>query len=157
MSKILKPGEKIDDFAVPDQSGTTRRLSELLGNGPVVLFFYPKAMTSGCTAEGCHFRDMAAEFEEAGAQRVGISMDDTDKQKDFAAQNEFDYPLLSDTDGTVADQFGVRRRLKLGPLSVKRVTFVIGTDRTLLHSIHSETNMTNHADEALKVILNQGD
>ena len=142
-------GERVDDFELPDQDGTPRRLSTLLADGPVVLFFYPAAMTAGCTAEACHFRDLAAEFAAAGAQRVGISRDPVDKQRAFADRHHFDYPLLSDPDGTVASAMGVRRRLPLGALSTRRVTLVIDTDRTVLDVIHDERNMTEHADRAL--------
>ena len=145
-------GDVVDDFELPDQTGTPRRLSELLAGGPVVLFFYPAAMTSGCTAESCHFRDLAAEFTAAGAQRVGISRDKVEKQKQFSDLHGFDYPLLSDSDGTVAAAFGVKRKLALGPLSNRRMTFVIDTDRTILEVIHSETNMNDHADKALQVL-----
>jgi peroxiredoxin Q/BCP len=146
----MKPGDLVDDFELPDQHGTPRRLSELLTGGPVVLFFYPAAMTSGCTAEACHFRDLAAEFAAAGAQRVGISRDAVDRQREFADRHDFDYPLLSDADGTVAAAMGVKRRIPLGPLSTRRMTFVIGTDRRLLDVIQSETNMNDHADRALR-------
>src|SRR3954451_7813431 len=132
-------GDLVDDFELLDQDGVPRRLSALLDAGPVVLFFYPAAMTSGCTAEACSFRDLAAEFREAGAQRVGISRDRPAKQKEFAELNGFDYPLLSDPGSAVAAQFGVKRRLPLGPLSTRRMTFVIDTDRTILEVIHSET------------------
>jgi peroxiredoxin Q/BCP len=145
-------GDIVDDFELPDQNGAPRRLSTLLADGPVVLFFYPAAMTSGCTREGCHFRDLAAEFAEAGAQRVGISRDAVDVQRQFAELNAFDYPLLSDADGAVATALGVKRRLPLGPLATRRMTFVIDTDRRLLEVIHSERNMAEHADRALAVI-----
>jgi peroxiredoxin Q/BCP len=148
----LDKGDLVDDFELPDQTGTPRRLSTLLADGPVVLFFYPAAMTSGCTAESCHFRDLAAEFTAAGAQRVGISRDPVDKQRKFAELNHFDYPLLSDTDGAVATAMGVKRRLPLGPLSTRRMTFVIDTDRRVLEAIHSERNMDDHADQALAVL-----
>jgi len=146
----MKPGDQIPDFELPDQSGRLRRLSTLLAEGPVVLFFYPAAMTSGCTKEGCHFRDLAAEFAAAGALLVGISTDPVGRQAQFADQNGFDYPLLSDPDGQVAGIFGVRRRF--GPLPVKRRTFVIGTDGRLIDEISSEFNMETHADTALKVL-----
>jgi len=146
----VKPGDEIADFELPDQDGVPRRLSGLLADGPVVLFFYPAAMTGGCTKESCHFRDLAAEFAAAGAQRVGISTDPVAKQKQFSDLNNFDYPLLSDADGTVAKQFGVKRRF--GPLPVKRHTFVIGTDRRLIAEIASELNMDTHADSALQAL-----
>ena len=148
----MKIGDLIEDFALPDQDGEIRKLSQLLESGPVVLFFYPAAMTSGCTAESCHFRDLAAEFTTAGAQRVGISTDDVAKQKQFSELNKFDYPLLADTDGMVAKQFGVKRRF--GPLPVKRHTFVIGTDYRLKAEISSEFNMNSHADKALEALSN---
>src|ERR1700689_5238902 len=103
----MKPGAPVVDFDLPDQPGTPRKLSALLSNGPVVLFFYPAAMTPGCTKEACHFRDLAAEFAAVGANRVGISTDAVQKQAKFADQQKFDYPLLSDADGTVAPQLGV--------------------------------------------------
>src|ERR1700743_2274595 len=99
----MKPHDEVPDFELPDQDGVQRSLSTLLQSGPVVLFFYPAAMTTGCTRESCHFRDMAAEFTAAGGQRVGISMDEVDKQKKFADKHTFDYPLLSDRDGKVAE------------------------------------------------------
>ena len=148
-------GDVVDDFELPDQTGTPRRLTGLLTGGPVVLFFYPAAMTTGCTAESCHFRDLAAEFAAAGAQRVGISRDQVEKQKQFSDLHRFDYPLLSDTDGAVAAALGVKRKLALGPLSNRRMTFVIDTDRTILEVIHSETNMHDHADRALQVLADR--
>ncbi|ACU38940.1 peroxiredoxin [Actinosynnema mirum] len=150
----MKPGDPVNDFTLPDQDGEPRTLSALLADGPVVLFFYPSAMTSGCTAESCHFRDLAAEFAQAGAQRVGISTDSVARQKQFADINSFDYPLLSDADGAVAEAFGVKRRF--GPLPVKRHTFVIGTDLTVLEVIKSEFAMNAHADKALAVLRERG-
>jgi len=146
----MNTGDVVDDFTLPDQTGTPRTLSALLDDGPVVLFFYPAAMTSGCTKESCHFRDLGAEFSALGAQRVGISMDTVDKQAAFAERNHFDYPLLSDPEGVVAKAFGVKRRFDV--LRTRRATFVIGTDRTLLAAISSETSMTKHADQALEVL-----
>lgn len=146
----MKPGDQIPDFELADQTGTPRKLSTLLADGPVVLFFYPAAMTTGCTKEACHFRDLAAEYQAAGAQRVGISLDSVDKQKQFSDKHDFDYPLLADTDGSVAKSFGVKR--SLGLLKVKRNTFVIGTDQRLIAEISSELNMDKHADEALEIL-----
>lgn len=148
----IDKGDVVDDFELPDQDGVPRRLTELLAGGPVVLFFYPAAMSSGCTKEACTFRDLAAEFREAGAQRVGISRDQPAKQKQFADLHHFDYPLLSDPDSKVAAAMGVKRKLPLGPLSTKRITFVIDTDRRVLDVIHSETNMDDHAARALQAL-----
>jgi len=146
----MQVGDPVPDFELLDQTGTARTLSGLLARGPVVLFFYPAAMTYGCTKESCHFRDLKAEFEALGAQRVGISADPVDKQLQFAQKHSFDYLLLSDPDRRVAEIFGVKRGLSL--LKVKRSTFVIDTDRTLLAEIRSELNMNAHADRALEVL-----
>lgn len=145
-------GDKVPDFELPDQTGTTRSLSSLLAGGPIVLFFYPAAMTPGCTKEACHFRDLAGEFDAVGASRVGISTDAVDKQAKFSDSQRFDYPLLSDTGGKVAELFGVKRGLLGKFMPVKRTTFVIDSDRTVLDVISSEVNMDTHADKALEVL-----
>lgn len=146
----MNTAEVVEDFTLLDEKGAERTLSGLLADGPIVLFFYPAAMTGGCTAESCHFRDLAAEFAELGAQRVGISPDQVDKQLQFSEQHGFDFPLLSDPDGTVARLFGVRRRF--GPLLTKRHTFVIDTDRAVLGVIKSELQFAKHADQALDIL-----
>jgi thioredoxin-dependent peroxiredoxin len=146
----MKPGDLAPDFTLPDQNNQLTSLSELLAGGPVVLFFYPAAMTTGCTAQACHFRDLAAEFRAEGAQRVGISRDAVSRQHSFADAHDFDYPLLSDSEGLVAEQFGVKRRF--GPIPVKRHTFVIDRDRTVLEVVKSEFNMASHADKALEAL-----
>src|SRR3984885_2756255 len=146
----MRKGDVVPDFELPDQTGTPRKLSDLLANGPVVLFFYPAAMTGGCTKESCHFRDLKAEFEAAGAPRGGISADKVEKQLQFSEKHSFDYPLLSDTDRTVAQSLGVKKMFLVGPN--RRTTFVIDTDRKILAVLDSQTNMNAHADKALEVL-----
>jgi peroxiredoxin Q/BCP len=148
----MKRGDRVPEFELPDQTGTVRSLTALLADGPIVLFFYPAAMTPGCTKEACHFRDLAGEFDAVGASRVGISTDGVDKQARFADSQRFDYPLLSDRDGSVAEMFGVKRGLLGKLLPVKRTTFVIDTDRSVLDVISSELNMDTHADKALATL-----
>lgn len=148
----MKRGDRVPEFELPDQTGASRSLSDLLTDGPIVLFFYPAAMTPGCTKEACHFRDLAGEFAAVGASRVGISTDGVDKQARFADSQRFDYPLLSDRDGSVAEMFGVKRGLLGKLLPVKRTTFVIDTDRSVLEVISSELNMDTHADKALATL-----
>ena len=150
----MRAGDIAPDFTLPDQHGVARSLSEFLIQGPVVLFFYPAAMTSGCTKESCHFRDLAGEFAAVGAQRVGISMDEVARQATFASKNDLDYSLLADVDGIVAKDFGVKRAVNL--LKVKRATFVIGTDRRILGVINSEVSMSAHADGALEILRSLG-
>jgi thioredoxin-dependent peroxiredoxin len=147
---MLKAGDVAPDIELRDQSGTIVRLSDLLKTGPVVLFFYPAAMSAGCTAESCHFRDLGAEFAQLGAQRLGISTDSVERQKQFAERHGFDYPLLSDEDGAVAESYGVRRRI--GPIPVRRATFVIGADGVIIDVVKSELRMDKHADDALDVL-----
>jgi peroxiredoxin Q/BCP len=146
----MKAGDAVQDFELRDETGISRHLKEFLDKGPVVLFFYPAAMTYGCTKESCHFRDLKAEFEAVGAQRLGISADSVEKQKQFSDKHGFDNPLLSDPDRVVAGQFGVKR----GPnfLPNKRTTFVIDTDGKVLEVISSEVSMHKHADRALEVL-----
>jgi peroxiredoxin Q/BCP len=146
---MLKTGDTAPDFSLLDQKGEKVTLSDLLKSGPVVLFFYPKAMTTGCTKESCHFRDLAGEFADLHAQRVGISADTVDKQAAFDSKHTLGYPLLSDPDRSVAAGFGVKRP---GPIMNKRATFVIGDGNRILAAIGSELNMDIHADEALKVL-----
>jgi peroxiredoxin Q/BCP len=143
-------GDLAPDFTLLDQNGTSRTLSTMLKDGPVSLFFYPAAMTTGCTKESCQFRDLASEFKALGAQRIGISMDSVEKQAEFTQKNQLDYPLLADVGGNVAKQFGVKRSLEF--LKVKRSTFVIGRDRKIVDIINSEINMNAHAERALDAL-----
>jgi len=146
----MEKGDVAPDFELPDENGQMRRLSDLLKDGPVVLYFYPAAMTYGCTKESCHFRDLKSDFDALGAQRIGISGDKVEKQKQFSDKHRFDFPLLSDVGGVVADQFGAKRNFGLAP--TKRMTFIIDTDRKLLDVIKSETRMGIHGDRALEVL-----
>jgi peroxiredoxin Q/BCP len=142
-------GDVVEDFELADERGEPRRLSELLADGPVVLFFYPAAFTPGCTAEACHFRNVAAEFRAVGAQPVGISGDAVERQAEFSTKHSLGYPLLSDADGTVRAQFGVTRSFIN---KARRVTFVIDTDRRVLEVVRSELRMNVHADKALEAL-----
>ncbi|MFJ9661455.1 peroxiredoxin [Streptomyces griseoflavus] len=150
MSGRPEKGDTVENFALPDETGTVRRLSDLLSEGPVVLFFYPAALSPGCTAQACHFRDLAAEFAAVGARPVGISGDPVERQAEFAGRHTLGMPLLSDPDGTVRERFGVKRGIALAP--TKRATFVIGRDRTVLEAVRSELRMNTHADRALAAL-----
>ncbi|MTV24250.1 peroxiredoxin [Nitriliruptoraceae bacterium ZYF776] len=137
------------DLPLRLHDGRSSSLAALASDGPLVVFFYPKAFTGGCTAQACHFRDLGAEFAELGASRLGVSRDDGDTQARFADEHGFDYPLATDRDGAIARAFGAKRP---GPMWSKRQTSVVDTDLTLLATIRSETDMTKHADEALAVL-----
>jgi peroxiredoxin Q/BCP len=146
----MHKGDVVPDFELPDQTGTPRQLSEFLADGPVVLFFYPAAMTYGCTKESCHFRDLSAEFGAVGAHVVGISADQVEKQRRFDDKESLGFPLLSDPDRVVAAQLGAKRGVSFLPN--KRITFVIDTDRSILDVFHSEVSMGSHADKALALL-----
>ncbi|OBF35954.1 alkyl hydroperoxide reductase [Mycobacterium sp. ACS1612] len=172
-------GDKAPDFTLYDHTGRARTLSALLSDGPVVLFFFPLASSPICTAQACHFRDLSSEFAAVGAHRVGISTDTVDRQAHFAQQRSFDYPLLSDEDGVVSELFGVRRgrfaKLRESVLAreaarhsrhtrrrgllarllpVRRTTFVIDTDRTVLKVVSNEVRASMHADQTLSFLRN---
>jgi len=142
-------GDLVEDFELQADDGRMVKLSTELEKGPVVLFFYPRALTPGCTAESCHFRDLANEFADLGAQRIGISADPVSRQQKFSTKYGLDFPLLSDPDRIVARAFGAKRP---GLLFNRRATFVIGPDRRLLAEINSEFATDRHADEALSVL-----
>jgi len=154
MRGLVRVGEVAPDFELSDQHQTPVWLSRLLEAGPVVLFFYPLAMSRGCTAESCHFRDLAAEFEAAGATRVGVSRDTVARQREFDAEHQLGYRLLSDADGAVASAYGIPRSLP--GLPPRRTTFVIGSDRRVRGVIRSELRMEAHADEALRILTADG-
>jgi peroxiredoxin Q/BCP len=121
----LKVGDPAPDFTLPDQDGKSATLSEALKHGPVILAFYPKAFTPGCTKQNSNFRDHAAEVAQKGAQIFGISTDSVETQKKFRAEYKLPYPLLSDADGKVS-------KLYSGTVPVlglsNRANFVIGVD-----------------------------
>lgn len=146
--------EQVSNFSLPDQHGRIRSLEELTAHGPVVIFFYPVASSTGCTKEACHFRNLETEFAAAGSSIVGISKDSPARQLKFATENNLSYPLLSDAEGEVADLFGVRRRLLAKTLPTKRATFIVDQGRIMRFCVSSETNMDVHADQALAELAN---
>ncbi|MGD0053889.1 MAG: peroxiredoxin [Acidimicrobiales bacterium] len=146
----MQIGERAPDFTLTDQRGRELTLSALLGHGPVALFFYPAAMTAGCTKECRHFRVLGAEFAALGAQRIGISMDSVERQSQFTEKNQLDYPLLADVGGGVARLYGVKRSIDL--FKVKRTTFVIASDGRVVEIINNEFNMDAHAERALEAL-----
>lgn len=149
----MKPGDLVPEFSALDDTGATLTLAELTAEGPLVLFFYPAAMTPGCTRESCHFRDLAARFAAAGAKVAGISADPVGRQAQFRDRHQLGFPLLSDPEGSIAGMFGVRRP---GRLPNRRVTFVIGADRRVQARFASELRVNRHAEEALATIAPPG-
>jgi peroxiredoxin Q/BCP len=145
----LKPGDQAPDFEAVTHHGDRVRISDIWKDNPVVLFFYPKAFTPGCTAEACHFRDLESEFAKAGAKVFGISSDGQEKQGKFADEYSLPFLLLADPDSKVSKLYEVKRALI--PFA-KRVTFVIDKGGKILDVIHDEMSMNVHADRALEVL-----
>lgn len=139
-------GSAIADLTVRLHTGEQTSLSALANGQRLVVFFYPKAFTAGCTAQACNFRNLSAEFLAAGAMRVGVSRDSVDKQAAFAEANRFDFPLIADTDGAVAKAFEAKRP---GPIPHRRHTYVLDEQLTVMQVIRDEVRMDRHADDAL--------
>src|SRR5690606_6804541 len=104
-------GQKAPDFELPDQDGNPVRLSAACAEGPLVLYFYPKDHTAGCTMQACSFRDAGEELAAAGLRVFGVSVDSAETHRSFRHQHGLEFPLLSDPEGRVAEQFGVKKTL----------------------------------------------
>jgi thioredoxin-dependent peroxiredoxin len=141
-------GQPAPDFTLPDQDGTPVSLSSLKGDW-VVVYFYPKDDTPGCTAESCSFRDNFEDFTDVGARVVGISSDSVESHKAFAAKHHLPFTLLADVDGGVRKAFGVSKTLGIIP---GRVTYVIDPEGVVRHRFSSQFKPKSHIDEALDVI-----
>ncbi len=149
MARGVQTGDKAPDFTLPSQSGEQVRLQDRLGARVVVLYFYPKDNTSGCTAEACAFRDSHEVFTEAGAEVVGISSDSAVRHAAFAGKHNLPFTLLSDQGGRVRRQYGVPAVLGLLP---GRVTYVIDRQGTVRHVFNSMININQHVGDALEVV-----
>jgi peroxiredoxin Q/BCP len=146
----MKLNEKVADFTLQTDEDKTVSLSDFAGK-PVILFFYPKADTPGCTIEACGFRDTFKKLLAAGAVVLGISRDTPRDQAKFRAKFDLPYNLLADVDEKVCKQFDVLKENKIYGMSIERTTFVIGPDQTLLH-IYPKVVPQGHAEEVLALI-----
>jgi peroxiredoxin Q/BCP len=149
MARGIQAGDKAPDFTLPSQSGEPVRLHDRLGERVVVLYFYPKDDTPGCTAEACAFRDSFEAFTDAGAEVIGVSSDSVDRHAAFAGKHKLPFTLLSDKGGQVRKSYGVPAVLGLLP---GRVTYVIDRQGTVRHVFNSMTNIGRHVSDALKVV-----
>ena len=149
MAHGVQAGDKAPDFTLPAQSGEAVRLKDRLGERVVVLYFYPRDDTRGCTAEACAFRDSHEVFAEAGAEVIGVSSDSVGRHAAFAGLHELPFTLLSDQDGRVRKLYGVPAVLGLLP---GRVTYVIDRQGTVRHVFNSMTNISQHVSDALGVV-----
>jgi len=142
-------GDVAPDFTLPDQSGTPVRLGDLVGEKTVVLYFYPKDETPGCTIEARAFRDSYEQFTAKDAQVVGVSSDSVRSHRRFARRHNLPFLLLSDADGAVRRLYGVEKTLGLLP---GRVTYLIDQTGTVRHVYSSQLRATRHPREALMVL-----
>ena len=149
MARGVRAGDKAPDFTLPSQSGEQVRLYDRLGERVVVLYFYPRDDTRGCTAEACGFRDSFEDFTDAGAEVIGVSSDSVDRHAAFAGKHKLPFTLLSDKGGQVRKSYGVPAVLGMVP---GRVTFVIDREGTIRHSFNSMTNIGQHISDALRIV-----
>jgi peroxiredoxin Q/BCP len=149
MARGIQVGDKAPDFSLPSQSGDQVKLSDRLGEKVVVLYFYPKDETPGCTREACAFRDSHEVFTDAGAEVIGISSDSVDKHASFAEHHKLPFTLLADKGGAVRKSYGVPATLGVLP---GRVTYVIDQSGTVRHVLNSMTDIGRHVGDALDVV-----
>jgi peroxiredoxin Q/BCP len=149
----MQEHDKVADFTLQNEEGEPVKLSDFAGK-PVVLFFYPKADTPGCTIEACGFRDQFAKLQRAGAVVLGISRDTPKAQKKFKEKYNLPYTLLADIDEAVCNQFGVLKEKNMygkKVIGIERTTFLIGPDRTITR-IFPKVKPEGHAEEVLAEI-----
>ncbi len=147
-------GRKAPNFELSDGTGKTVKLSDLMGSKNLVLYFYPKDMTPGCTTEACSFRDNLAAVRAAGANIVGISADSPVSHEKFTAKYGLNFPLLSDTGNQVGRLYGVYKKKSLYGrefMGIERTTFLIGKDG-VVRKVFPKVKVANHAEEVLAAL-----
>jgi peroxiredoxin Q/BCP len=145
----VKVGDRAPDFSLPDASGRAVSLGDFRGKRPVVLYFYPKDDTPGCTKEACTFRDQYEDFTSVGAEVIGVSSDSPESHQKFASKYSLPFTLLSDRGGKVRKLYGVPATLGLIP---GRVTFVIDAGGVVRHVFNSQAQAAKHVEESLATL-----
>jgi len=146
---MVEIGSPAPTFRLQTSTGEYISLEDFHGKKNVVVYFYPKDFTKGCTAEACGFRDSYEEFKNLGAEVIGISNDDQKSHDAFAARHKLPFILLSDPDGSVRKSYGVKKTFGLVP---GRVSFVIDKSGIVRHVFSSQSRATAHVGEALAVL-----
>jgi peroxiredoxin Q/BCP len=150
---LIDPGRKAPAFSLEDQTGTRRTLKDYAGR-PLVLYFYPKDDTSGCTAEACSFNDNLPAFAKLGAAVLGVSVLDTASKARFAEKHGLTFPLLADEDHAVAEKYGAwqeRRMYGRTYMGVARTTYLIGPDGTVIQR-WDNVKVPGHVDDVRKAL-----
>jgi len=147
---MIAVGEQAPEFSGALADGRQLRLKDFRGRRHVVLYFFPKDFTPGCTKEACSFRDRRGDVAGLDGEVVGVSLDSAEKHAAFAEKYRLPYPLVSDRDAKIATAFGVSRLS--GWLPTKRVTFVIDKEGVVRHVIQSEFGIDRHIDEAIETL-----
>ena len=153
-SQLPKVGEPAPDFRLPSTEGHDISLEDFKGKQAVVLYFYPRDDTPGCTAEACAFRDLRSLFQEHGAEILGVSTDSIKSHKKFQQKYHLTFPLLADPDHAVADQYGVwqqKRFMGREYMGIARTTFVIDKNGTI-KAVFPNVKVEGHADKVLAAL-----
>ncbi len=150
---MIQVGDKAPSFRLPDSTGNLVGLEDFFNKTNLVVYFYIKDFTGGCTREACSFRDSYEAFKDHGAEVIGISSDSETSHDAFARKHQIPFILLSDRDGLAKKAFGVKRTLGILP---GRVTFLIDKKGVVRHVFSSQTNMDAHVEEALRVLKSLG-
>ena len=153
MPDWIEPGTKAPDFTLPADDGTEVKLSQLRGS-PVVIYFYPRDNTPGCTKEACAFRDRKAEIGALGAKLLGISADDLESHRKFREQYQLNFPLLADTEHRVAEKYGAwREKIRFGKKSmgIQRSTFLIDA-QGVIRKVWKNVEVDGHDDQVLAAL-----
>jgi peroxiredoxin Q/BCP len=150
---MISIGSNVPLFELKDQDGKIFRIADHLGKRNLVLFFYPKDLSYGCTKEACSFRDHHEVFLENDCDVIGISMDNESSHREFIARHRLPYTLLSDTEKKVQQLFGLKPQF-FG-LVQDRATFVIGKNGKILHAFRSLSKFEKHVSEALEILKKQ--
>ena len=148
---VPRVGETAPNVEGKDQDGKTWKLADQAGKSAVLLYFYPKDDTPGCTKEACGFRDSMADLQKSNVQVVGVSFDSAESHKEFIAKHHLNFPLIADTDGKIADAFGVRRADRN---VARRVSFLIDRNGKIVHvtdSGNAEAHVTEMKEAAGKL------
>ncbi len=150
----LKEGDLAPDFTIPSSEGESISLRDFKGKKSVVLYFYPKDSTPGCTIEACDFRDLKKEFAKQGAEILGVSFDNLKSHEKFKTNHKLSFPLLADEDKSLAKQYGVYKKKSLygrSYMGIERTTFVINQDQKVA-KIFPKVKVLGHAKEVLRTL-----